>query len=91
MPPTNTELYISPLFKLWEALNSVSMDERMLELAGDLSEEHVAGKAGIAGEAGAEWKDIGIWTQEQWTLLVTKGLSAMSEFHPRFNYHLSHN
>ena len=78
LPWTNTDLYIPALFKLWEALNSTSMDERMLELGGCLSEEHVAGKAGIAGDSAAGWKDVGIWTQEQWTLLLTKGLSAMS-------------
>ena len=51
-----------------------------LELCGNLSEEHVAGKAGEAGvEGGAEYRDVGIWSEEQWTLLANKTLGAMSE------------
>jgi proteasome activator subunit 4 len=79
LPPTHTHLYIPPLFKLWEAFNSSVMDDMLLELAGELSEEHVGGKAGLAGEeGGAEWKDVGIWTENQWTLIVGKGLGSMS-------------
>lgn len=78
MPPTHTHLYLPALFKLWEAFNSTALDDRLLELAADLAGEHVAGKAGSAGEAGAEWKDVGIWTEAEWTMLMTKGLAAMS-------------
>lgn len=52
----------------------------MLELCGDLAEEHVAGTSGDLGEHGAEWKDIGIWTQWQWNLLTGKCMSSTSAF-----------
>jgi proteasome activator subunit 4 len=54
------------------------MDDRLLDLAGELSEEHVAAKFGDAGEGGADWKDVGMWTEAEWTLLVGKGLGSMS-------------
>lgn len=81
MPPTHTNLYLPVLFKLWEAFNSSIIDDRLLDLAGDLAEEHVSGKSGNAGvEGGAEWKDVGIWTQSEWTMLIGKGLGSMSEY-----------
>src|ERR1700734_3401711 len=81
LPPTHTHLYIPALFKIWEAFNSAVIDDRLLDLAGELSEEHVAGKAGSAGsEGGAEWKDVGIWSEEEWTFLVGKGLGSMSPY-----------
>lgn len=47
---------------------------------GNLAEEHVAGKAGEAGsDGGAEWRDVGIFTDEQFTFLVGKCLNSMSE------------
>jgi proteasome activator subunit 4 len=79
LPPTHTHLYLPTLYKLGEALNSSAVDDRLLDLAGELSEEHVAGTSGDAGEeGGAEWKDIGIWNQEQWTLLMGKVISSLS-------------
>ena len=54
LPPTHTHLYLPALFRLWEAFNSSVVDDRLIELVGDLSEEHVAGKS--VGEGGAEWK-----------------------------------
>jgi proteasome activator subunit 4 len=79
LPPSHVHLYIPSLFKLWEAFNSSIIDDRLIEFVGNLSEEHVAGKFGLAGEeGGAEWKDVGIWTSDQWTLLVGKGLGFMS-------------
>lgn len=78
LPPTHTHLYLPALFKLWEAFNSSVVDDRLIELAAELSEEHVAGKFGIAGEGGAEWKDIGIWSEDQWTMLIGKSLGSMS-------------
>lgn len=81
LPPTHTHLYLPSLFKLWEGFNSSVMDDRLLDLAGELSEEHVAGASGDAGEeGGAQWKDIGMWSQEEWTVLVGKGLGSMSMF-----------
>jgi proteasome activator subunit 4 len=79
VPPTHTHLYLPVLFRLWEAFNSSVIDDRLIELVGDLSEEHVAGKSGSAGEGGAEWKDVGIWTENEWTMLIGKGLGSMSE------------
>lgn len=78
LPPSHPHLYLPVVFKLWEAFNSFSMDDRFLELAGNLAEEHVAGKAGNFGEeGGAQWKDVGIWSEEEWTLLVSKGFESM--------------
>jgi proteasome activator subunit 4 len=79
VPPTRVHLYLPALFKIWEAFNSSVIDDRLIALAGDLSEEHVAGRSGLAGEGGAEWKDVGIWTQNEWIMLVGKGLGSMSE------------
>lgn len=78
MPPTHTHLYLPALFKFWEAFNSGVVDDRLMELCGDLSEEHVSGAFGDAGEGGAVWKDVGIWTEDQWNTLVGKGLGSMS-------------
>jgi proteasome activator subunit 4 len=94
LPPSHIHLYLPSLFKLWEAFNSSVLDERLIELAGELSEEHVAAKCGIAGpEGGAEWKDVGIWSEDEWKLLIGKGLGSMSSSlnftTPKIlNYHL---
>ncbi|KIK95621.1 hypothetical protein PAXRUDRAFT_826811 [Paxillus rubicundulus Ve08.2h10] len=78
LPATHPHLYLPMVFKIWESFNSFSMDDRFLEMAGNLAEEHVAGKAGHFGEeGGAQWKDIGIWSGEEWTLLVSKGFESM--------------
>ncbi|KAF8559342.1 hypothetical protein OG21DRAFT_1402974 [Imleria badia] len=78
LPPSHPHLYLPLVFKLWEAFNSFSMDDRFLELAGNLAEEHVAGKAGKFGEeGGAQWKDVGIWSEQEWSLLVSKGFESM--------------
>jgi len=82
LPPTHIHLYVPALFKIWEAFNSSVIDERLIDLAGELSEEHVSGKAGIAGvDGGAEWKDVGIWTEDQWSMLIGQGLASMSAAH----------
>ena len=79
IPPTHIQLYMPVYFQLWEAFNSSVLDDRLLELCGELSEEHIAGKQGEAGEdGGAEWKDVGIWTEAEWTRLVGKALGSMS-------------
>jgi proteasome activator subunit 4 len=83
LPPTHTHLYLPPLFKLWEAFNSSVVDDRLLDIAGELSEEHVAAKFGLAGEeGGAEWKDVGIWKEQEWSLLIGKCLTSMSVSFP---------
>ncbi|KAF8971500.1 armadillo-type protein [Flammula alnicola] len=79
LPPTHTHLYLPTLFKIWEAFNSGVLDDRLLELCGDLSEDHVSGIFGDAGEeGGAPWKDVGIWTEAQWNTLLGKGLGSMN-------------
>lgn len=83
LPLTHTHVYLPALFKLWEAFNSAIVNDWFLELCGDLSEEHVSGKAGDAGEeGGAEFKDVGMWSEEQWSLLASKTLGSMSEYQP---------
>ncbi|KAG1755009.1 uncharacterized protein EDB91DRAFT_1096702 [Suillus paluster] len=78
LPPTHTHIYLPVIFRIWEAFNSHSMDDRFLEMAGILAEEHVTGKEGLAGEeGGAARKDIGIWTQEEWLMLVSKGIESL--------------
>ena len=80
LPPTQIHLYLPALFKLWEAFNSSVVDDRLLELAGDLTEEHVSGTSGSLGEEdGAQWKDVGLWTEAQWNFLAGKGLESMSK------------
>ncbi|KAJ6574754.1 hypothetical protein B0H19DRAFT_932973 [Mycena capillaripes] len=77
-PPTHIHLYLPTLLAFSKAFNSTIIDERILELAGELSEEHVSGAAGPAGEeGGAKWKDIGIWSEADWNFLVGKGLTSM--------------
>ncbi|KAG6820769.1 hypothetical protein H0H93_012033 [Arthromyces matolae] len=63
---------------IWEGFNSSVIDHRLLELAGFLSEEHIAGTSGDAGESGAQWKDVGIWTNAEWQILIGKGLNSMN-------------
>lgn len=79
LPPTHTHLYIPALFTLWEAFNSGVIDDRLLEFCGDLTEEYVAGPFSDAGEGAATYKDIGIWTEAQWGILIGKGLGSMSK------------
>lgn len=69
------------LFKIWEAFNSSLINDRLLELCGELSEDHIAGKYGEAGEEGAAaWKDVGIWSEAEWTVLAGKALGSMSRY-----------
>ena len=76
---THTHLYLPLVFKLWEAFNSSLIDDRFVELCGELAEEHVAGQYGDAGEEGAaEWKTVGIWSEAEWTFLIGKALGSMS-------------
>ncbi|KAH7915111.1 armadillo-type protein [Hygrophoropsis aurantiaca] len=78
LPLTHTHLYIPVLFKSWEAINSFGVDDWLLKIAGDLSEEHVAGQSGSAGkDGGAIWKDVGMWTTEEWNMLINKGLDSL--------------
>ena len=72
LPPFDIHLYVPALFKLWEAFNSEVLNSRLIELCGDLSEEHKTGSA-------VKWKDVGIWTDAEWTVLVGKALGSMSK------------
>ncbi|KAF9648519.1 ARM repeat-containing protein [Thelephora ganbajun] len=71
LPPFDIHLYIPVLFKLWEAFNSEVINARLIEFFGDLSEEHKTGSA-------VKWKDVGIWTDAEWTVLVGKALGSMN-------------
>ena len=83
LPPTHTHTYLPMVFKLWEAFNSSLIDDRFIELCGELAEEHIAGPLGEAGpEGAAEWKSVGIWTESEWTFLTGKALGSMSESRP---------
>lgn len=75
LPPGRVDLYLPTIFVLWEAFNSFTVDDRLIELAGDLSEEHIAG---TAKKDGAKWRDVGIWSESEWTTLIGKGLGSMS-------------
>lgn len=81
LPPYSVQSYIPALFAIWGSLNSSVADDRMLELVASLSEEHVAGEFNDDGGPGtsAKWQDVGLWTHEQWTFLMGKCLSSMSE------------
>jgi proteasome activator subunit 4 len=70
LPPFDVHLYLPVLFQFWQAFNSSVIDDRMIELLGDLAEEHIEGTA--------EWKDIGMWTEIEWTLIAGKMLGSMS-------------
>lgn len=72
LPPSDIHLYVPVLFKLWEAFNSEVINSRLIELFGDLSEDHRTGSA-------VKWKDVGIWNDAEWTVLVGKALGSMSE------------
>lgn len=72
LPPFDIHLYVPVLFKLWEAFNSEVLNSRLIELCGDLSEEHKTGSA-------VKWRDVGIWTDAEWTVLVGKALGSMSK------------
>ena len=72
LPPFDIHLYVPVLFKLWEAFNSDIINSRLIELCGELSEEHKTGST-------VKWKDVGIWTDAEWTVLVGKALGSMSE------------
>jgi len=50
-----------------------------MEMCGDLSEELVSGSVALGSEEGGTvWKNVGIWTQAQWNILVRKGLTSLS-------------
>ncbi|KAF8758973.1 hypothetical protein RHS01_02837 [Rhizoctonia solani] len=76
--PSHPDIYLPALFKIWEAFNSTVVDDRLIHVMGNLAEEHCAGKDGRWGEGSTERRDIGIFTEQQWTLLMSKCLGSMS-------------
>lgn len=81
LPPSHVHEYLPMLFTIWEAFNSLVIDDRLIEFMGDLAEEHVSGTSGVFGEeGGARWRDVGIWSEDQWTLLMSKCLSSLSNY-----------
>ncbi|THH09871.1 hypothetical protein EW145_g1718 [Phellinidium pouzarii] len=78
LPFSQPQVYLPALFAVWEAFNSNIVDDRMIELMGDLAEEHVSGTTGPYGEAVARWCDIGIWDEDQWIFLMGKCLGSMN-------------
>ncbi|KAJ1310179.1 hypothetical protein OPQ81_006923 [Rhizoctonia solani] len=60
--PSHPDIYLPALFKMWEAFNSTVVDDRLIHVMGNLAEEHCAG----------------IFTEQQWTLLMSKCLGSMS-------------
>ncbi|CEL52206.1 Proteasome activator complex subunit 4 OS=Xenopus laevis GN=psme4 PE=2 SV=1 [Rhizoctonia solani AG-1 IB] len=76
--PSHPDIYLPALFKIWEAFNSTVVDDRLIHVMGNLAEEHCAGKDGRWGEGSTERRDTGIFTEQQWTLLMSKCLGSMS-------------
>ncbi|KAF4605508.1 hypothetical protein EYR40_004292 [Pleurotus pulmonarius] len=73
LPPGRIDLYLPTIFVLWEAFNSFTVDDRLIELAGDLSEEHVAG---AAKKDGAKWRDVGIWSESALAKIIVYSMSV---------------
>jgi proteasome activator subunit 4 len=79
LPQTHADTYLPVVFKIWEGFNSAFIDERFMELAGNLSRDHISGPDDQYGSEGAaRWKDVGIWSNQQWNTLTSKGLNMMS-------------
>ncbi|KAK7678491.1 hypothetical protein QCA50_018552 [Cerrena zonata] len=78
LPAANPHLYMPTFFRLWETFNSSITDDRLFDLCGVLSEEFVAGKSGDAGEAAADYKDVGIWSEAEWSILIGHTLNPMN-------------
>ena len=78
LPLRAAKSYLPALFSIWEAFNSNLIDDRFIEVMGNLSEEFVAGSATC--DDALPWKDVGIWTESQWSFLMSKCLASMREF-----------
>ncbi|CAE6462385.1 unnamed protein product [Rhizoctonia solani] len=76
--PSHPDIYLPALFKIWEAFNSTVVDDRLIHVMGNLAEEHCAGKDGRWGDGSTERRDVGIFTEQQWTLLMSKCSGSMS-------------
>ena len=69
LPLSHPEEYLPAVFAIWEAFNSKMVDDRFIELTGNLSEEHVHGS----------WKEVGMFTKDQWTFLMSKLMATWSK------------
>jgi proteasome activator subunit 4 len=91
LPPAHAHLYLPACFTVWKAFNSGSLDDRFMELCGELSEEHVSAPVASESEDGAlVWKDVGIWSRAQWDIIVGKGLSSMGRSPVIFLLQIAH-
>ena len=78
LPPAHAHLYLPACFTIWKAFNSSLLDDRFMEICGEISEEHVSVPVlSDSQDRGMVWKDVGVWSQAQWNILVGKGLSSM--------------
>ncbi|QRW00399.1 proteasome activator complex subunit 4 [Ceratobasidium sp. AG-Ba] len=76
--PSHPEVYMPALFKIWEAFNSTAVDDRLIHVMGNLAEEHCAGKHGRWADGGVARKEVGIFTDKEWVLLMSKCLGSMN-------------
>lgn len=68
------------LFKIWESINSATIDERIVEVAAALARENMS-RFTSAVEGGPEpWKDVGIFEEAQWARICRACLVSMSEY-----------
>ena len=65
------------MFAIWEAFNSRLVDQRFVELVGCLAEEYVHGSKD--GD-NTPWRDVGIFTKDQWTFLMGKLMSTLGKW-----------
>ena len=59
LPPAHAHLYLPACFTIWSSFNLSLLDDRFIEMCGDLSEEHVS--APLPSEGGW-WNGLeGCW------------------------------
>jgi len=75
IPTTHAQLYMPAFFKLWEAFHSGVIEDRMIERCGILSENNLVIER---AEGNSPWKDVGIWTTQEWNFLIGRGSGYMS-------------
>ncbi|KAG8858716.1 hypothetical protein FRB96_004853 [Tulasnella sp. 330] len=79
LPRSHARTYLPFIFKTWEAFHSYKIEDCVLQMLGQLSISHVAGKAGdFTPDGCVEWKDIGIYTEAEWAVIMRSCLSSMS-------------
>ena len=77
LPLCHAEEYLPAVFAIWEAFNSRLVDQRFVELVGCLAEEYVQGSKD--GDS-TQWKDVGMFTKDQWTFLMGKLMSTLGKW-----------